>query len=398
MISECLFYRSRGAECDASSLQTPKAGIDGSSNEDNMEYVECGECEATFIEILDLVTHMNSEHDDFVHYCTSCKMVFRGNEDAFKRHEMIHTPADRTENTTDMICALCSQSFVSTAELDQHLLLQHVNENHISNDNIPKSYSCNSCTKIFTKKSDLRQHIHMHDDLEYIENEEETEILRNAKVVVDDRCLYQCNTCQKHILTKRGFLRHIRIHTGNRPCRCNICGNQYRVKQDLARHIRDVHEGIKKYQCEICARPFANKGAKEDHQRIHTGERPYSCKLCKKTFRTLNSVYIHNRIHTNYKPHKCPSCDKQFPSRQRLNNHMTTHTGIKKFSCEICFKLFSVKGEVVRHKAIHSQEKPFACTSCGMKFGQKRYLRNHIKQHHKDQSTSLLAKLTAASH
>lgn len=381
-------------------LQKPKAEIEESSYEEKLEYAECGECEATFIKIADLVVHMNSEHNDLVHYCTHCKIVYRGDLEDFQHHEKTHfanITAAETPSKNIFSCSLCNQECISIKKLKQHLL-NHVNGKLYSNVTQPKSYTCNTCQQNFSRKFDLKRHVHKHADVGYVENDEEIEILNNAKVVVDDRCLYKCDQCGKHIITKRGFLRHIRIHTGNRPCKCNICGNQYRIKQDLARHIRDVHERIKKYQCKICSRPFANKGAKEDHQRIHTGERPYSCKLCKKTFRTLNSIYIHNRIHTNYKPHKCPSCDKQFPSKQRLNNHLTTHTGVKEFSCEICFKLFSVKGEVVRHRAIHSQDKPFSCTSCGMKFGQKRYLRNHIKQHHKEQSSLLLAKLTEAPH
>lgn len=376
-------------------LEKPVGEIEETHDQERIEYVECGKCEATYLEIVDLVAHMNTDHNDLVHYCLYCKIVYRGNQKSFDEHEKSHI----FEVSEDDKIAESIGGFLNVKEKPSTLEEKEEEEKPEEQDKMEqKFYNCDLCDKHFEKKYDLRRHINTHDTSEYIENNEEIEILKNAKIIVENRCLYECNTCAKHIVTKRGFLRHIRIHTGNRPCRCTICGNQYRIKQDLARHIRDVHDRIKKYQCEICARPFANKGAKEDHQRIHTGERPYSCKLCKKTFRTLNSIYIHNRIHTNYKPHKCPTCDKQFPSRQRLNNHLTTHTGVKEFSCEICFKLFSVKGEVVRHRAIHSQDKPFVCTSCGMKFGQKRYLRNHIKQHHKEQSSFLLAKLTEAPH
>ncbi|XP_012145088.1 uncharacterized protein LOC100880762 isoform X1 [Megachile rotundata] len=349
-----------------------------STNAEEIEYIQCAQCDVVFVNMEYFIDHMNSEHEAQMHYCQYCKLVYNGQQRDFDEHISLH----------------CS-NYERTKYMTAHKTKKG---DEASNENTPadteqfSSYTCNFCERNFTKKSELKKHINRHSDVNRIQNPEETELVNKAKQVINDRVSYKCDTCKKVIFTKRGFLRHIRVHSDKRPCKCDLCGKSYRIEQDLARHIRDVHEGLKKYACDICGRAFANKGAKDDHRRIHTGERPYACEHCPKMFRTLNSIYIHNRVHTDYKPHKCSYCGKHFRSRQRLTHHETTHTGIKAFSCEICGKQFSVKGEVVRHRAIHNEEKPFDC-KCGMKFGQKRYLRNHIKQHHKEASSWLLAEL-----
>lgn len=365
-----------------------------------LQYLQCLQCEIIFTDIKCLINHMNIQHNAGMHYCSHCKLAYNGSTKAFEEHLNAHY--NNTTYTVSKHVRLENQ----ISSMEEHITesndgeVQREEEINIEmscNEQVP--FTCHLCDKNYKKKSELKKHVVLHnvvihDEIIQTQNHDEAELIHKAKQIINNRISYKCELCKKVIFTKRGFLRHTRVHSGKRPCKCELCGKCYRIEQDLARHVRDVHERLKKYPCDICGRAFANKGAKDDHRRIHTGERPYACKHCPKTFRTLNSIYIHNRVHTNYKPHKCSYCGKYFRSRQRLNNHETTHTGVKAFSCEICGKSFPVKGEVMRHYATHNQEKPFDCKGCGMKFGQKRYLRNHIKQHHKEESCTLLAELS----
>ncbi|XP_076637569.1 uncharacterized protein LOC143349863 isoform X2 [Colletes latitarsis] len=361
-----------------------------STNGEEVEYVQCTQCDIVFVNMKYFIDHMNAEHEARMHYCQYCKLVFHGRDKDFEEHMLIHKD-DGCEELKDYIFKDETMKFAYDEKKEA---LYSVQDPIVVNVAKKQSlcYTCNLCKKKFRKKTELRKHINRHSDANQIQHPDEMELVNKARQLIDHRVSYKCDTCKKIIFTKRGFLRHIRVHFDKRPCKCDLCGKSYRIEQDLARHVRDVHEGLKKYACDICGRAFANKGAKDDHRRIHTGERPYACEHCPKVFRTLNSIYIHNRVHTDYKPHQCSYCGKHFRNRQRLTHHETTHTGIKAFACEICGKTFSVKGEVVRHRAIHNEQKPFDC-KCGMKFGQKRYLRNHIKQHHKEASSWLLEEL-----
>ncbi|XP_016906940.1 zinc finger protein 62 isoform X3 [Apis cerana] len=265
-------------------------------NAEEIEYIQCAQCDIVFVNMKYLIDHMNGEHEAQMHYCQYCKLVYHGQEKDFEYHISMHS------NNYNKLKNIENEILECTNDTKK----ENRDNERISTIDIekPLCYTCNLCERKFTKKSELKKHINRHSDVNRIQNPDETELVNKAKQIINDRISYKCDTCKKIIFTKRGFLRHIRVHSDKRPCKCDLCGKSYRIEQDLARHIRDVHEGLKKYACDICGRAFANKGTKDDHRRIHTGERPYACEHCPKMFRTLNSVYIHNRVHTDYKPHK----------------------------------------------------------------------------------------------
>jgi hypothetical protein len=46
------------------------------------------------------------------------------------------------------------------------------------------------------------------------------------------------------------FVHHMWIHVGGEPVTCHICGKKLRVSVQLNCHVRDVHNGIKRYACD----------------------------------------------------------------------------------------------------------------------------------------------------
>ncbi|CAG9794849.1 unnamed protein product [Diatraea saccharalis] len=83
----------------------------------------------------------------------------------------------------------------------------------------------------------------------------------------------------------------------------------------------------KKYKCPHCHVGFSNNGQLKGHIRIHTGERPFKCdeKNCGKTFTRNEELTRHKRIHSGVRPFPCPTCGKKFGRRDHLKKHTRTH-------------------------------------------------------------------------
>lgn len=122
---------------------------------------------------------------------------------------------------------------------------------------------------------------------------------------------------------------HKRLHSGDKPYKCEECGRHFRQWGDLKYHSTSIHSEHKQYQCEYCAKEFARKYSLIVHRRIHTGEKNYRCEYCNKTFRASSYLQNHRRIHTGEKPHPCMVCGKPFRVRNDMKRHMHTHTRTK---------------------------------------------------------------------
>ena len=81
---------------------------------------------------------------------------------------------------------------------------------------------------------------------------------------------------------------------------------------------------------------------------VHEGVRPYQCSACPAAFSQRSKMILHyESIHEGKKPHKCSQCDKSFAQKNQLNSHVTgVHEGKKPFDCPICGTTFKRKHQV----------------------------------------------------
>ncbi|XP_012412263.1 zinc finger protein 397 isoform X2 [Trichechus manatus latirostris] len=196
---------------------------------------------------------------------------------------------------------------------------------------------------------------------------------------------YKCNQCGKAFSLRSYLIIHQRIHSGEKAYECSECGKAFNQSSALIRH-RKIHTGEKACKCNECGKAFSQSSYLIIHQRIHTGEKPYECNECGKTFSQSSKLIRHQRIHTGERPYECNECGKAFRQSSELITHQRIHSGEKPYECNECGKAFSLSSNLIRHQRIHSGEEPYQCNECGKTFKRSSALTQHQRIHSGDEA------------
>ncbi|XP_072024268.1 uncharacterized protein [Amphiura filiformis] len=162
-----------------------------------------------------------------------------------------------------------------------------------------------------------------------------------------------------HCFVQAGSVRHERIHTKEKPIKCEYCHKSFTQASSNTRQER-IHAEEKPYQCKCCSKSFTyTAGDNTKHERIHTKEKPYQCKYCSSRSSQAGNKTTHERIYTKEKPYQCKYCNKSFSQANNKTTHERIHTKEKPYQCKYCNQSFSQAGTKNRHERSHTKEKPY---------------------------------------
>uniref|UniRef100_A0A1B0CGC8 Putative zn finger n=1 Tax=Lutzomyia longipalpis TaxID=7200 RepID=A0A1B0CGC8_LUTLO len=231
-------------------------------------------------------------------------------------------------------CSECDESFQNHYYLTKH------KATHLDS----KDTMCSICNHEFSTKQNLKRHIE--------------DIHEKVEKVREDKA-YQCNQCPLTFKNHYYLTKHQGIHTTVKKNVCPICGQEYSTKQNLRRHIEDIHEKVKKakgkdsYSCNQCDMTFKNHYFLTKHRAVHLVSKKNVCTHCNQVYSTKQNLRRHiEDIHEKLRNHLCTICGKGFAQITTLKSHYNVHSKIK-FQCDICGKRFKTEMYLKLHKLRH---------------------------------------------
>ena len=145
-----------------------------------------------------------------------------------------------------------------------------------------------------------------------------------------------CPTCQKQFMTKYDLDTHdASEHKGERLI-CHMCGNRYKSRSGLWRHIQVTHKNKSSYTCTLCGARFNHRIRFTTHMNKHSGIIPYQCHICDKQFSCNDSKLRHIRKcgkNTTKPLITCSICNRTFTRREHLAEHTLNVHGTNQFRC-----------------------------------------------------------------
>lgn len=251
--------------------------------------------------------------------------------------DLMNEQEDEEKSSILHICAGCGEHFLSKAALKQHELRSRCRVNW--------KYECFNCSKTFTSKFSLSNHLMLH---------------RKASASLT----FRCDLCEKDFLTAEALENHLSLDKI-----CLLCDKVYPCTDQLKNHVFLEHND----DDDLCC-----ISSSVDPSVSELANKSYACKLCGKKFNRKQALKNHLFAEMNLRRYVCEFCDKSYNYYSHLKEHLVTNHGEKEHICGYCGKDFPSRKRFRDHVTLHSDDKPFHCV-CGLSFKLNRYLSKHKK-------------------
>ena len=264
------------------------------------------------------------------------------------------------EGANGFKCGLCQEELSSVRNLMEHMKSIHEKISNISKPNLNVKPS-----NPIVKSEPHTKHWHSKSTTRYV----------------------RCKVCSK-ILKRTSIKTHMEtVHEGVRRYFCELCGKSYTSITNLKDHKMTQHEKKWEYKCSKCEKSYNTKRTLKQHfDAIHL-KLNHQCTKCGKVFPYKGGLRKHDIVsHQKRKDYQCEHCGKEFFYDHSLNSHVRIlHEGKidPEAKCHICNKQLKRKSEIPRHiDLVHKKLRPFKCSYCDAAFAKKVYLKNHENKAH----------------
>lgn len=344
--------------------------------------IQCSVCKKIVPTIGDLLKHRQSHIKKGLLQCPDCPMQFK-----FPVYLLRHVKRHANEEAMRKSSLPAETPLKNSAD-------EKVNE-------LKESFFCRICQKAFVDSKALSEHCLIH---------------------LPKPSVSKCPVCKHNFTSRTALIRHIRLHTGEKPFPCKICGMHFHRKEPLRVH-QEKCKGLrekplspsttiqthgkceinatsksekfpKQFKCSYCPHIFTMSGNLKMHEKAHLGSNLVPCLKCGKYYKK-NKIYGHRK--------RCNI--KESPSGETLNSEESGNaqkseckgtnlvianrtcriakvmgTNIKdglKERCPQCPKRFRFRSYLLRHLNSHLAKNQFACKHCGQKYSNQSSCQKH---------------------
>ena len=285
-------------------------------------------------------------------------------------------------------CKACGFTFENFDVLSEH------------NEAVHSVFTCNSCYKTFTSRSNLERHSRLHTGFKP----------------------YVCAICQKAFSRKD----HLSNHAAKHAFKCATCNKRFADKKTLATHFTYDHDAMLSHICDFCNKGFSNQELYEEHVKTHpqyhavqktfhqrsplntpSGPSPVprkqACPQCPFTSADRIMLLKHRLMHSDsHRCFTCLSCAKTYSDPLQYEDHLSAHQGEHNiFECCLCRQIFPTYDVLKRHELAHLSEDVdpmvasayYPCPQCDKVFRDGCSLQEHMLMH---KASAAMAAVAAA--
>ena len=214
--------------------------------------------------------------------------------------------------------------------------------------------------------------------------ESHTKHQENKSDTMSDHKINKCHFCSKIYTAKQKLREHIKkIHEGISPEKkaiCNLCGKTYLYEAKLKVHIDSAHKGIRHF-CDQCGKLFVTEKSLKAHIFV-VHEKNSILLKCEECSRKFAKLYTHCKDHIK----TCEKCGYTTSYNQDLKNHQNSSNCMpdklkKTIKCGKCSSMFTTINYMQKHELSHTIGKLHKCNNCGVGFSARYNIKKHKKKY-----------------